>query len=450
MPEQPILSVSELNQYARGVLEMHVGKVSVSGEISNFSCPASGHWYFTLKDSRAQIRCAMFRNKNRFIRIRPEQGMQLIVHGAVSLYEGRGDYQLIADYIEEAGLGALQRRFEQLKQQLAAEGLFAQQHKKPLPRHVSHIAVITSPTGAAIHDILTVLEKRFPLLKVTLIPAAVQGQQATRELCAALALAERWNRQRHDDPFDAVIIGRGGGSLEDLWPFNEENVARAIYASTLPVISAVGHETDTSISDFVADARAATPSAAAQMISPDRQALQQQLDHLEATLASRITAQLHRRQTQLNSLKHALQHPGQILANYQLQFQQLGRQLQQLQQQQLERCRHRLELASRQLHGFQPEQQLANAQNRLQQLNQAMADGMQALLAERRRQLNTQAQLLDTVSPLATLRRGYSITSDDKQQVIRDIHTLQVGDTIHTRLSHGTVTSTVKKLEKSS
>ncbi|HEY9032651.1 MAG TPA: exodeoxyribonuclease VII large subunit [Pseudomonadales bacterium] len=447
MHEPPVLSVSELNQYARGVLEMHVGKVRVSGEISNFSCPASGHWYFTLKDQQAQIRCAVFRNRNRLLTCRPQNGMQILVHGNVSIYEGRGDYQLIADYLEESGLGALQRQFEQLKSRLAAEGLFADIHKKPLPRDVRHIAVITSASGAAIHDILTVLRQRFPLLRVSLIPAAVQGQQAASELCAALALAERWNREQ-DDRFDALIIGRGGGSLEDLWPFNEEVVARAVFACPIPVVSAVGHETDVSIVDYVADLRAATPSAAAQLISPDQLAMQQRLDDLETALTERMERQLERLSARLQTLQHRLRHPGMILANYRLQFAELARRLQRSQQQQLQARQHRLQLASQRLLAFQPQRTLTLARRQLQQLTDALHHLMERQLADQHLRLASQAQMLDAVSPLATLQRGYSITSDADGHIIRTIDKIRPGDLLRTRLQDGNILSIVQATEK--
>src|SRR5690606_31569338 len=248
--------VSQLNRRAKQLLETHLPLLWVEGELSNVSQPSSGHWYFTLKDDQAQVRCAMFRNRNMLVRFKPQQGQQVLLRARVSLYEGRGDYQLIAEHMEEAGAGALQRAYEELKQKLAAEGLFSDDLKQPLPSLPRHIGVITSPTGAAIRDILHVLARRFPAIPVTVLPVAVQGKEAAPQIVKAIQLANR------ADLFDVLILARGGGSLEDLWPFNEEVVARAIHASKLPIVSAVGHEVDFTIADFVADLRAPTPSVA--------------------------------------------------------------------------------------------------------------------------------------------------------------------------------------------
>ena len=266
-PQRQILSVSQLNRQTRQLLETHLPLIWVEGELSNFACPASGHWYFSLKDEQAQVRCAMFRNRNSRVRLpsggRPGNGLQVLVRCRVSLYEGRGEFQLIVEHMEEAGLGALQRRFEQLKNKLDSEGLFTTEHKQPLPALPRRIGVITSPTGAAIQDILQVLQRRFAAIPVTIYPTAVQGQEAIAGLTHAIEQAN------DHGSCDVLIVGRGGGSMEDLWAFNEESVARAIFASDIPIISAVGHEVDFTIADFVADQRAPTPSAAAELLSPD-------------------------------------------------------------------------------------------------------------------------------------------------------------------------------------
>ena len=258
-----VLSVTELNRRARQLLEVHLSTVWVRGEISNLSMPSSGHWYFTLKDDKAQIRCAMFRGNNALLRFKPEHGMQVIARGRVSLYEGRGDYQLIAENLQVDGAGDLQIAFEQLKAKLEAECLFDEDFKQELPTLPKHVGVITSPTGAAIRDILSVFRRRFPAIKISIFPVPVQGVAAAPAIVRALQLANT----QHD--IDALILARGGGSLEDLWAFNEEIVARAVFASEIPVVSAVGHETDFTICDFVADVRAPTPSAAAELLSPD-------------------------------------------------------------------------------------------------------------------------------------------------------------------------------------
>lgn len=290
---EPIYSVSQLNQEIRDFLENQVLPLWITGEISNFACPSSGHWYFTLKDDQSAIRCALFKPKARGIQITPQNGDQVLLHGRVSLYTPRGDYQFIADYLEPAGDGLLQKKFNLLKEKLLQEGLFDSSHKKSLPEWPKTIGVVTSPTGAAIHDILHVLNRRFPLINVIVYPTAVQGGAAAGEIVDAI---QRANQHQY---CDVLIVGRGGGSLEDLWPFNEESVARAIFASDIPIVSAVGHEVDVTIADFVADARAPTPSAAAELLSPDQNELSstldklsQRLDYLLMQTARNITQQL--------------------------------------------------------------------------------------------------------------------------------------------------------------
>ncbi|MGY8786105.1 MAG: exodeoxyribonuclease VII large subunit, partial [Pseudomonadales bacterium] len=263
-----ILSVSGLNSMARSLLESNFPAVIVEGEISNLAVPSSGHWYLTLKDKSSQIRCAMFVNRNRMVRFKPENGKQIIVRGRLSIYEGRGDYQLILDGMEEAGDGALQRAFEQLKRKLHDEGLFADENKQQMQSHYQHIGVITSATGAAVQDILSVFARRFPATRITLLPVVVQGAGAANEIVNAI---ERANALAEKLGLQALIVGRGGGSLEDLQAFNEEPLARAISASELPICSAVGHEVDFTIADFVADLRAPTPSAAAELLSPNQE-----------------------------------------------------------------------------------------------------------------------------------------------------------------------------------
>ena len=261
-----VLSVTKLNQMARRVLEGEFPNIWVEGEISNFVQPSSGHWYFTLKDASAQIRCVMFRNRNRSHREKPQDGSKVLLRGKISLYEGRGEFQLSADTLEDIGDGELLRAFEQLKVKLQKEGLFDVKNKKSIPRLPKHVGVITSPSGAAIQDVLNILGRRFPAIKVTILPAQVQGKEAIQQIKEALIFANRYNVF----PFDVLLLTRGGGSLEDLWPFNSETIARTIAEIDIPIVSAIGHESDTSISDFVADLRAPTPSAAAELISPDQ------------------------------------------------------------------------------------------------------------------------------------------------------------------------------------
>ncbi|MGO1694065.1 MAG: exodeoxyribonuclease VII large subunit, partial [Marinobacter sp.] len=297
------LTVSELNHQARHLLESSFMQVWVEGELSGFSRPSSGHWYFSLKDSKCQIRCAMFRGMNQRIRSIPKEGDKVRIRGKVTLYENRGDFQIIAEHIEPAGLGALQQAFEELKRKLQAEGLFEVGRKKPIPALPGHIGVVTSPTGAAIHDILTVLARRCPGIPVTLYPTTVQGQPATAEIVRAIELA-----QAHGAA-DVLIIGRGGGSLEDLWCFNEEAVARAIAACPIPTVSAVGHETDVTIADFVADLRAPTPSAAAEKVSPDQREMLRQINDREFRLTNAAKRAFQRLNTKLEHLSARLRDP---------------------------------------------------------------------------------------------------------------------------------------------
>lgn len=446
--EKPILSVSELNAFARGTLEMHVGKIKVTGEISNFTRPASGHWYFTLKDQGAQIRCAMFRGRNQLIRKAISNGMQVIVHGNVSLYEPRGDYQLIADYIEEAGLGNLQQRFEKLKQQLAKEGLFAPQVKKPIPKKLRHIAVITSATGAAVQDIIKVFKQRYPLLHITVIPAMVQGETAAASLCQALQLAQRWNQEQQNNLIDAIIIGRGGGSIEDLWAFNEEILARAIFACNIPVVSAVGHETDTTIADFVADLRAPTPSAAAEMLSPDKQEISQKLDYSEQQLQQRILQLIKQKQSLINSAQLALKHPKQQLQQWQRQFILLQQQLHKSFQQQLGNKQHQVALFDQRLQPEQLKQNIAELNKRHDQLKQQLISAMQRQLKTAELAWQNKAELLNSVSPLRVQQRGYSISRSKNGEIIRSIKHVSVGDTLVSDIADGIISSQIITIEK--
>ncbi len=424
---------------------MHVGKIAVMGEISNFSQPSSGHWYFTLKDANAQIRCAMFRNKNQFLRIKPQNGMQVIIQGSVSIYEGRGDYQLIADYLEESGIGALQKQFEILKAKLNAEGLFDSKHKQPLPRFPKHIGIITSATGAAVHDILTVLNERYPLLEITVIPTAVQGANAAAEICNAIAMAERWNSE-NIETIDVIIVGRGGGSIEDLWSFNEESVARAIFDCKIPVISAVGHEVDITIADYVADVRAPTPSAAAEMVSPDQYALIQQLDHHEQQLDTHIENRLERYKKHLELLQKSLKHPGERLHHFHLQFEQLLTQLLNAQQKKWQTAEHTMTMLIDRFYQRSPTSKINIHASNVQTLQQLLHKSMMQNLKEKQSILAQQAQILDAVSPLATLNRGYAIVRNKDNAIITDTNNSKIGDNISATLAHGELICTVTKI----
>lgn len=392
--ERDIYTVGRLNAEARMLLESGLPPLWVEGEISNLSTPSSGHWYFTLKDRNAQVRCAMFRSANLRVGFRPKDGQHLVVRGRVSLYEPRGDYQLIAEMMEDAGEGALKREFDRLKAKLSAEGLFDATLKRPLPTMPRRIAVVTSPTGAAVRDVLHILARRFPPAAVLVIPTPVQGAAATESIVAAIDTAAT----RGD--IDVIILARGGGSIEDLWCFNDERVARAIRRSAVPVVSGVGHEIDFTIADFAADVRAPTPSGAAELVVPDRRALLATLSSMLARIRHCTLQQLVRADERYASLAQRLTraHPGHRL---------------QQQAQRLDELEMRLKRAS--------EQMLVRMEQRLK-------------LAQRG---------LDAISPLATIERGYAIVTGPDGRALQDVAEVQPGDAIEARLRHGVLRATV-------
>lgn len=383
------------------------------------------------------MRCAMFRNRNQSVRFAPEQGQQVLLRARVSIYEGRGDYQLIAEHMEDAGAGALQKAFDELKYKLHKEGLFDTQHKQALPTLPKHIGVITSPTGAAIHDILSVLKRRFSGIPITLIPVAVQGKDAAAQIVRALKLANC------ADLFDVLILTRGGGSLEDLWPFNEESVARAIFSSSLPVISAVGHEIDTSISDFVADVRAPTPSAAAEIIAPDAAHWHNRSRELAASLQKSIQKILRAKQEKLLHLQQRLRHPGADLRMQSQQLDQLELRLQRAQEQQYGKYKQRLYNLLQRQGNLHPKNQLLQNQKNLKQLTAQLARHMRRQLQDCKHRVAEAARLLQSVSPLNTLERGYAIATTAKNDVISRADQVKACDKINITLAKGTLLCTV-------
>ncbi len=432
-----VFTVSQLNRAARQLLETHFALLWVEGEISNFVRPSSGHWYFTLKDGSAQVKCAMFANRNSRVRKLPQNGQKVVLRARVSLYEGRGDYQLIAEHLEEAGAGDLQQAFEALKSQLQQEGLFDSAIKQSLPTLPQHIGVITSPTGAAIRDILTVLKRRFPSIPVTVIPVPVQGTDAAPAIAHAIELANATAL------FDVLIVGRGGGSLEDLWPFNEERVARAIYASAVPIVSAVGHETDVTIADFVADVRAPTPSAAAELISPDRQEWLNVLRGYEQTLNRQITQHIHKLSTRLQHLRSRVRHPGHQLRQQAQTVDQFEVRLLRAIKAVLTTKQSQCAQVSSALKNYQPKSQIKAANQQLGYLNTRLKQAARRLVKQKQQQLGQVSQRLNTVSPLNTLDRGYAILMDDKQNVIQHVEDAVIGDTLSARVSDGEVLATI-------
>lgn len=442
-PTANIFTVSRLNTTVRKLLEMEMGQVWLSAEISNFSQPSSGHWYFTLKDDGAQVRCAMFRNSNRRATFRPQNGQQVLVRATITLYEPRGDYQLIAESMHPAGDGLLQQQFEQLKQKLMSEGLFEQIHKQPLPDPARQVGVITSSTGAALHDVLRVLHRRDPSLPVIIYPTPVQGAEAPASIVRAIELAN----SRAE--CDVLIVGRGGGSLEDLWSFNDERVARAIFASRIPIVSAVGHETDVTIADFVADLRAPTPSAAAELVSRNQIELLRQLQSQQTRLEMAMDYYLAQQNRTFTRLHHRLQqqHPQLRLARQQTALMKLQRRLDDAMQIRLRQATRRQERVEQRLVAYQPAGRIHRAQQQLQNGQFRLQQAMQQQLNEGKQQFGKQVAQLEGVSPLATLARGFSVTTAPDGKVVKKTGQLHTGDKLKTRLDDGWVESEVTAIE---
>ncbi|MGB3724333.1 MAG: exodeoxyribonuclease VII large subunit [Glaciecola sp.] len=482
--EIKIISVTKLNHFAKQVLESEIGQVWVSGEISNLTKAASGHWYFTLKDNKAQVRTAMFKGANQKLSFIPKHGDKVVVRANLSLYEARGDYQLIAVHMEPEGVGQLKQAFEALKLQLQDEGLFAQSAKQALPTNITKIGLVTSATGAAVHDILHVLQRRNPAIEVIIYPSMVQGDGAASSIVQQIQNANRRNE------VDVLIVGRGGGSLEDLWSFNEEVVARAIFDSQLPVVSAVGHEVDVTISDFVADMRAATPSAAAELLSEDTQRLQQNINDRKRSLMRALQYQLSQKQQQQQNLherldlqhpqktllqqqqsldyllarlhaqhpqKHIEQqqqaanrleqrlyakHPSTVLTQHNNKVQQLQMRLSQSLNKRLQQTSNQQGNTAHKLYYLSPKNTIKQHIERVNVVQANLAQAIKQQLKDKQHSLQGATGMLNTVSPLATMSRGYSITLKD-DALAASVHAVNVGDEIKTKLADGEVISTV-------
>jgi exodeoxyribonuclease VII large subunit len=438
-----ILTVSKLNRLARSVLETKIGQIWLSAEISNFVAASSGHWYFTLKDDRAQVKGAMFKGANRKVHQKPKEGDKVLVKANISLYEPRGDYQIIVEHMEPEGEGQLKQQFEMLKQQLASEGIFAQKFKKPIPEIVLKVGIVTSPTGAALHDILTVLQRRNPAIEVVIYPSQVQGDIAVSLICAAITQANLRNE------VDVLIVGRGGGSLEDLWSFNSEQVARTIFASSIPIISAVGHEIDVSIADFVADMRAPTPSVAAELVSQDQSTLRNKT----LILQDKLLKAFHRLQQELIHQHQAVKqrllqnHPQKQLEQKSQYVDQLQYTLQSAIKQKLTQAKQQQEHMQNRLSLSSPQQLLQRHQLRLQELQTKLQRSCQQLVDIKQQKLFNNMHLLDTVSPLATLARGYSI-SFKQGNIVKSTQQVQVSDLLVTRLADGEIHSKIHQIKK--
>ncbi|MCG3471651.1 exodeoxyribonuclease VII large subunit [Xenorhabdus bovienii] len=439
-----IFSVSRLNQTVRQLLELEMGRIWLSAEISNFSQPSSGHWYFTLKDERAQIRAAMFRSSNLRATFRPQNGQQVLVRAQITLYEPRGDYQLIVESIQPAGDGLLQQQFEVLKQKLTSEGLFDSIHKKPLPSPAKRLGVITSASGAALHDILNILKRRDPSLPIIIYPTAVQGAEAPLQIIRAIELAN--DRQE----CDVLIVGRGGGSLEDLWCFNDEQVARAIFQSRIPIVSAVGHETDVTIADFIADLRAPTPSAAAELVSRNQIELLRQVQSLQQRLEMAMDYFFTQKLRIFNTLQHQLQQqrPDLRLARQQNKLVELRQKL----VDSFLRCLKQHSLSHEKLNlrllQTNPDQQIRHDSQQTQQYDFRLKQAIERQLGHYREKFAVSCSQLNAVSPLATLQRGYSISETSDGTLLKETKQVKVGDTLNTRLQDGWVKSQVIQVKR--
>ena len=426
-----IYSVTRLNREVRAVIEGNFGAQWIEGELSNFARPASGHWYFSLKDPSSQVRCAMFKPKAAQVRFRPADGMQVMIYARVTFYEPRGEFQLVAEHMEPAGEGLLRLQFEQLKQKLAAEGLFEADRKRPLPPWPGGIGVVTSGTGAALRDILHVLARRNPGIPVFVYPTAVQGASAAKEIARAIAAANRHAL------CDVLIVARGGGSLEDLWSFNEEAVVRAVVASKIPVISGVGHETDFTLCDFAADVRAPTPSAAAEICVPDQAEVQRRFAMLERRLVAGLTQRLRFHRQRLDSLSARLIPPGRRIEQHQQRLDELLQRLPGAMQRRLTMQRARLSTLAARLQGAAPGRQLDQARARTMAAELRLRGAMPTVLQRLNARLDAAHRTLLALSPLATLNRGYAILQREDGAVVQNASSVRRGERLRARLAKG-------------
>jgi len=448
MPRQHILQVSELTKKVRFILESELNTVWLTGEISNFVAASSGHWYLSLKDRKSQVRCAMFKGNNSRVRLKPsalpKNGQQVLVRARVSLYEPRGDFQLIIEQMEDAGTGLLRQQYEQLKNKLNALGVFSQTHKQTIPAHINTVGIVTSPTGAAVKDILTVLKRRNPNIKAIIYPALVQGEYASNDICHAIAQA---NIRKE---CDVVIVGRGGGSLEDLWSFNEESVVQAIYDSAIPIISAVGHEIDTTLSDYVADLRAATPSAAAEIVSSDSSELLAKITMLKQRFSNAITQKMSLFTQQHNHLQHRLRqvHPEQQLRVQQQKSDELNARLHQVIKRLMLQVEQQPKQLKQRLTQLSPAKKITEQQIQRQKLEQRLTYAMQSSLQHKSELFVHLIEQLHLISPLATIARGYSVIRDTEKKVISSVTQLTINDKISVQVADGIINAKIETIDK--
>lgn len=431
------LTVSELNQKSRQMLEGQFRHVLIEGELSNLALPRSGHIYFRLKDNQAQIQCAFFKNKAQFLNIALEEGMQVVVTATVSLYEARGDYQLIIDNVALAGIGQLQQKFEALKKELQAQGLFDNAHKKSLPQLPKKIGIITSPTGAALQDIISTLKRRFPAIPLCLYPTQVQGTAAAKQIVEQIQLANAHNE------CEVLILARGGGSLEDLWPFNEAIVAHAIYQSHLPIVSGIGHEVDTTLADFCADLRAATPTAAAESVTPHVDDVLRYLQNKQTHLINIISTVLLTQQKRVTNLKQRLRNPQSLLYQKVLHIEALNTRLNHALHQAVNAKQKKLQDLTQRLLKQNPRDRLHQHTLILNSLRQRLIQKINHELSTYQQRFSKTCATLHATSPLATLDRGYSLILDENKRLITSSKQLTVNQVIEVRLKEGEVSAKI-------
>lgn len=440
---RPIYTVSQLTAEVKRLLEGNFEHVWVEGEISNFRLPSSGHFYFTLKDESAQVRAVMFRMQSRLLKFDPEDGLRVVCYGRLTVYEPRGEYQIVVDHLEPKGLGALQLAFEQLKEKLSREGLFDPAHKKPLPPLPQKIGIVTSPTGAAIRDILQIIDRRFANVHIFLYPVKVQGPGAAQEIARAVEELNQW------PGLEVMIVGRGGGSLEDLWAFNEEVVARAIYQSRVPIISAVGHEIDFTIADFVADLRAPTPSAAAELVVRNKVELVQTLESLARRMGQAVRVDLEARRERLSALLYRLVDPRKRISDQRLRLDDFFYRLAGSMQQGLSRKNDLLRLKSESLILLHPGRRIAEYSHRLSQFYRRLAVTEKAHLRFFRQRVDGIMGKLQSLSPLSILERGYSIARLlPSREIVRRAAQLKLEDRVNVKVHQGEFIARVEGMEE--
>ena len=440
---QEIISVSEINRRAKSILEENFPFVWIQGEVSNFFSAASGHWYFSLKDESSEIRCAMFANKSHRITFEPKDGDHLVLNGTLSIFEGRGQYQIIVEHIELAGEGALLKAFEELKKKLLTEGLFDDSLKKKLPSYPRSIAVVTSPDGAVIQDIINVLSRRSPFFDLTVVPTLVQGEKAAPLICEAL------NKASNLENIDLIILARGGGSIEDLWAFNNEEVARAIVNCPIPLVSAVGHETDFTISDFVADIRAPTPSIAAEIISQPYSELKETLEGYQSYLLKSVESQFDSQRTRITNLIKRIRHPGDKLREIGQKVDYLETALIQEMHQKVSFKKNQLNLTQLSLQQNSPQNKVKEAKVYLQNASKDLLKAFKLKVERKKKLLGELVATIEAVSPLSVLARGYSIISTEPEgKILSSSNQVKIGQTISAVLNKGSIKAEVKSKDK--